>query len=496
MNPIYKNNKFSLSILWLILAAISLMLSTGRFSIGIFSWAAVFFALTFTRTEKTIRGYVLISVVSFAALSIAWYGLQPLPLPVLLGTMLVSSLIGNLPFLVDRLLFNHRPVFINTLIYPLLGTAWEFFSMTGSPLGSFGATAYSQVNHLVIMQSASLAGLWGIAFIINWTGSVLSWAWLQGFSVKKLRPALSVFILLGLMFGYGILRLNAAQPETSPQIRIAALIPQEIRPQIANLMGLSQENRAAFEEETRTLNSVNFSAAEKAAAENVDLIVFQEGAFFTTREGETQLIQQAAEFSKTYQVYLVLPMFSLPENTQEKAVNQVVITTPQGEVGYQHIKFGGNQIEGTQAGDGILQTLDTPFGTISSVICWDMDFPATILQAGRNGTQILFSPASEWDEINPLHAQMAKTRGIENGVFNVHVAEGGLSMVSDPYGRILDQWEDENMHLIEMPVYNIPTLYAQMGDVLPLGCLLFFIIILVINLVLNVRQKKNTSRTA
>lgn len=492
MKEIFKQLQKVNPYIWLILAAVSLLFSTGRFSIGIFSWLAAIFALLYTRQSKTLPGYILISLGSFAALSIGWYGLQPLPLPFLLGTMFVGALLGNLPLLVDRLLFVKRQTFLNTLLYPLLATAWEFFSMNGSPLGSFGATAYSQVNNLVLMQAVSLAGIWGIAFLINWTGSVVSWILLNGFETKKLRPAISLFVLLALVFGFGALRLASAHTEPN-ELRVAGIIAQPLRNQFPTLMSLSSTDRAAFEEQTAAIAAENLAAAQEAVQQDADLVVFQEGAFFTTTESEAKLVAQVQAFSSQNQVYVVLPMFSLPPNSEEKAVNQVQIITPQGETGLTHIKFGGNQIEGTLAGSGELQTLTTPFGVISSVICWDMDFPQKILQAGQNGTEILFSPSSEWKEINPMHAQMAKTRGIETGVFNVHVAEAGLSMVSDPYGRILSTWENDRIHIVDMPVYNVPTLYAQTGDLFSMVCFLLGLLLVGFNLVSNFRSRKTKS---
>ena len=58
-------------------------------------------------------------------------------------------------------------------------------------------------------------------------------------------------------------------------------------------------------------------------------------------------------------------------------------------------------------------------------------------QAGRNGTDLLLSPSLEWRAIDPMHANIAVYRAIENGVVVVRQADNGPSIVADPYGRMV-----------------------------------------------------------
>ncbi len=62
-------------------------------------------------------------------------------------------------------------------------------------------------------------------------------------------------------------------------------------------------------------------------------------------------------------------------------------------------------------------------------------------QLGRNGADILLSPAHDWPEIDPMHAQMAVFRAIENGVSVVRQADQGRSITTDPYGRVLAEMD-------------------------------------------------------
>jgi len=77
-----------------------------------------------------------------------------------------------------------------------------------------------------------------------------------------------------------------------------------------------------------------------------------------------------------------------------------------------------------------LPTVETPHGALSGVICGDADFPAVSAQTGRNGTDILLSPAIGWQAIGPLHGQMPCFRAVENGITGVRRANHGLALAS------------------------------------------------------------------
>jgi apolipoprotein N-acyltransferase len=54
-------------------------------------------------------------------------------------------------------------------------------------------------------------------------------------------------------------------------------------------------------------------------------------------------------------------------------------------------------------GDRKLRSLDTPYGRLSSVICFDADFPQLLRQAGALGTDILLDPSNDWRAIDSWH---------------------------------------------------------------------------------------------
>ena len=85
-----------------------------------------------------------------------------------------------------------------------------------------------------------------------------------------------------------------------------------------------------------------------------------------------------------------------------------------------------------------------------------------------NGTDILLSPAHDWPEIDPIHAQMAVFRAIENGVSVVRQADQGRSITVDPYGRVLAEMDhftaSERVMVAQVPTQGVFTVYSVIGD--------------------------------
>ena len=117
--------------------------------------------------------------------------------------------------------------------------------------------------------------------------------------------------------------------------------------------------------------------------------------------------------------------------------------------------------------------METPYGKLSAVICWDADFPATIRQAGEQDVDPLFIPANDWFEIRDIHAGMAVFRAIENGLPIFRQTGAGVSVVTDAYGRTInrvDMFDEENIGLwggeqmVMTPVGSIDTIYPIIGE--------------------------------
>lgn len=82
----------------------------------------------------------------------------------------------------------------------------------------------------------------------------------------------------------------------------------------------------------------------------------------------------------------------------------------------------------------IQPSIETPYGKLSGVICWDTDYQEVMWQVGQMDVDILLSPSYVWPEIGTMHAKMAAFRAIENGVTIVRQEDDGISALIDPFG--------------------------------------------------------------
>jgi apolipoprotein N-acyltransferase len=209
------------------------------------------------------------------------------------------------------------------------------------------------------------------------------------------------------------------------------------------------------------------------AQAGAEIVALQEGAGMGFPEEVDALLANAAALAQEEGIYLVLPTATIDPAGEEPFHNVVHIIDPSGEVVLEHYKYGGTQFEGSVTGSGELQTVETPYGTLSAVICWDADFPMTIKQAGEQDVDLLFVPSNDWLELRDIHAGMATFRAVENGVSLYRQTGAGVSLVTDGYGRIINRvdifeeetpgvWGGEQMTLT--PIGSVDTLYPQVGD--------------------------------
>ncbi|CAI5993850.1 unnamed protein product [Closterium sp. NIES-65] len=113
-------------------------------------------------------------------------------------------------------------------------------------------------------------------------------------------------------------------------------------------------------------------------------------------------------------------------------------------------------------GDGTLPVVDTPLGRLSVAICFDLQFPALISQAGRQGVDILLQPSWTWGAIGHVTFETDAVRAAENGLTLLRCSSIGVSGVVSPYYRTLAAQEVLDtgvltMHSSPLPLPSSPS---------------------------------------
>ncbi|CAI5505201.1 unnamed protein product, partial [Closterium sp. Naga37s-1] len=88
-------------------------------------------------------------------------------------------------------------------------------------------------------------------------------------------------------------------------------------------------------------------------------------------------------------------------------------------------------------GPGSLPVVDTELGRMSVAICFDMQFPALIRQAGRQGVDILMQPSWSWGATGHLFSDGDAVRAAENGLTLLRCCSVGVSGIVSPHYRTL-----------------------------------------------------------
>jgi apolipoprotein N-acyltransferase len=220
------------------------------------------------------------------------------------------------------------------------------------------------------------------------------------------------------------------------------------------------------------LHAEQLSQLRVLARQGADIVTLQEAAGMGQSDQVDKLIDGASGIAKEEGIYIVLPVLDVGASPAE---NRVHVIDPSGTLVLTHIKYGGNMFEGTRKGSGILQTVDTPYGKLSAVICWDADFPNIMKQAGEQDVDLMFVPSNDWLGVKDIHNGMAAFRAVENGMSIFRQTGSGVSSVIDPYGRTLqriDVFAEGSIatfaavQMVSTPVAAVNTLYPLVGDLI------------------------------
>jgi apolipoprotein N-acyltransferase len=230
--------------------------------------------------------------------------------------------------------------------------------------------------------------------------------------------------------------------------------------------------RAAFDQISAPVNDDLFARSEQEARAGARIIVWSEGATAVLQEDEATLIARASTLARRTGTYLDLGIYELLQHAVQSHIglDEILLIDPNGLVVWRYEK--AHPVPGADAhvvpGDGNVPTVQTPYGRLSNVICFDADFPSTDRQAGQAGADIMLVPSNDWGEIDPYHTQLITFRAIENGYSLVRPTSYGLAMTVDYEGHVLAASDyftpNPQVMVAYVPMQGVRTLYATIGD--------------------------------
>ncbi|OGU55806.1 MAG: hypothetical protein A2V66_01330 [Ignavibacteria bacterium RBG_13_36_8] len=494
---------------WLILAMLFLFLSGGDHPLEIAVWLSPLLLLRFFREVKLWKGVIftlpLIVVVSL----IADNGMTPIPMDIVIKLTIINSVILLIPYLADKLLTQSLPKSIKTFLFPMAVVAVEAFVASNFTGGTWGNPAYG-IENMPLLQLTSITGIWGLMFLIYWSASVLNEIWEHRHTLGGIRKLIIVFIgILIIVYGFGLWRLHNEKPADN-MIRVAGIAPgPEYRAEMMEIFGkiFSARRTGVFDEEgIRAAIEIQsqklLSESIKMAQSGNEVVAWSEGATFIFKSDEEAYIQHAIQSAREYKFYLGMSVVVLDDscqkllaNNQPFVENKLLLITPDGNIAWEYLKSNlapGYESAMTIRGDRILKSANTAKGPVTGVICYDMDFPQYIRQAGIMKSDLLIAPSNDWLEIKNTHSKMARMRAIENGVSLLRPTSSGISIAVDPYGNIIsyvDDFKGKGAPLVAvLPMGSVQTLYSTLGDFWIWVCAFGGVILIVLGIVLRWRR--------
>ncbi|QBD76303.1 hypothetical protein EPA93_09905 [Ktedonosporobacter rubrisoli] len=470
--------------IWLVTGLIlSLFATNGRWDLSLAAWLYPIFFLRFSRTSGALIGFIGIWLATIGTMAF-FLAESELFNPIMMAVFVLFSAVLALPYLLDRLISPRLGLasgILATLVFPLARVACEYV-ITFTPFGSMFSLAYTQHGNLPLLQVVSITGVYGVSFLLAWLAPVVNWAWEQRLVWSRIRATSMLYCaLLALVLLGGSIRL-AFFPPTSQTIRVAGISASKSTYQ--KVMQISNFTR---QEELIPLNRQKMSAAfailndellrlsQQEARAGAKIVIWPEGGSVVLAEDVDKLLEQAKTLARTEHVYLDMGMVVLLPKAPY-AQDRAIMVEPTGQVAWTFDKAHPvPAMEDFTPGDGKLPIVDTPYGRISNVICFDADFPDLMRQRGANSLDLMLVPGNDWLGIDPWHTYNATFRAIENGYSLVRQASHGLAMAVDYQGHVLGATDyfttDQQTMLAFVPTKGVLTLYALVGDLFAWLCI-------------------------
>ncbi len=499
--------------LWLVIGAALLPFTSIQPSLAIAAWLAPVFLLRFARTQRARVGLPVLALVQSVALGVNWYiGSTPNTIFALIG--LGIGLLATLAYVADRLLTPRLRGLTRILVFPLALTAIDWLGSLLAPAltsfllpsllgvaGAWDSPGYTQADIAPLVQLVSITGMWGLTFLLAWFAATVNALWEHGFDLRRTDISLVAFgAVCGAVLIFGGLRIAAPSREV-PTVPVAAIASREdLFATISDLNpGELMPGTATQRANTRTIFAPIaddlFARTERAARDGAKIITWAETGAPVLEEDTPALIARAASLARREGIYLQVGLVVFRNTDRYPFMeNRAVLLDPTGATAWDYHKAyptpGENMM--IAAGPRTLPVVDTPYGRLAIAICYDVDFPDLIRQAGQAGVDILLAPYKDWESIRVQHAQMAIFRAVENGFAIVRPSLSGVSTIIDAQGRVLAQVDafgpDEPTAVATVATQHATTLYARFGDWFAYLCVVGFAALILATLLRRTSQ--------
>ena len=293
--------------------------------IGVLAWIAPLPWLRHLRVTRGLRSRTLFAAAWTLAwaLAVAKIVTAPVPLAMVPALALPVALFQGAPYLAWAAVRPHLSPRAATALFAAVAAVADFGQHALSPLASWGSPAYTQLDHLPLLQLASVAGLAGVTFLVSLVAALLEDALASGGAPAR-RSIGTAATLVAAAYGFGQVRLALAE-RTPVATTLAAAIATD-----SDMTGLPFPERAR----TEAWDAALLERSRRAAAGGARLVVWPEAATVVRPEDEDAWLERLSREVRAIGVDVVIAYVVPTSQTPLSYENRARLVRGDGEVGF------------------------------------------------------------------------------------------------------------------------------------------------------------------
>ena len=480
-----------------VLTGLMLALAFPRIGFGYLAWVAYVPLIAYVHYVKTsarafLGGLIAAAVLLFALLTwipevLSRYGgLSPVTAWLSFGLMIAALASYSAASCALTKYIIRRGGSNYLLLFPAVWIVFEY-AQSFSPFGGLPwiLAGYSQVDNLSVIQIADFTGIFGVSFIILWTGTAIVWMAANGRNKRKAcGPLFIAVLMIAACLLYGTFSLNRWGSVSAPfhaamlQGNLMFEDPESVvaekfregyvrmadtlEPGQTDLLVLPESpSPASFEYEDsyrRILEGLarRFSLGlifnNVRESESAGGVRYFNSAYFLDAKGNLSGVYDKMHLVPFGEYIPLAKLFSIFE-TITKDVSSF---SP------------GNEIRVVKIGDH----------TANALICFEAAFPDLARRFVQKGSGLIVNLTNDgWygDSAAPYqHLAIARLRAVENRRYLLRSTNSGISAIIEPTGKIQMSTAllKEAVGAGSFAFIESTTLYTRYGDVFVFLCVI------------------------
>lgn len=332
---------------------------------------------------------------------------------------------------------------------PLLWVAKDLLVQNNEIIGTYPWIAYRMGAFPQIIQPVSLIGTPALSFLLHVINATVAlvvlaqidrrWPHLADVPIPRRVLTWSVAVpaaVAVIWVGTSVAIFRDVSHRMGPEVRVAAVQPGLGNATPGTLISAASGAPERTEDQRIRDQTEQLSGmTRKAASEGAKIVVWPEETLnYDPRSVHTEWIPALLRETNVY-----LAMGFTPDSSNPAAPNTGLLWNPDGKVVLVYYKTKRVLAEGEAFTPGsVYPAVDTPFGSLGMIICFDIDFPdGPTRREAQSGARMILAPSIDVGSIADARTASTVFRAVENRVAMIKADVAWDSVIAAPNGRVI-----------------------------------------------------------